>query len=128
MASVGLEMLRAQFTPGAPAGTNGTFSGELSGQAQVTGWLDPWKSVEGRGLVLQSGSLVFEAFLESSQPAADLQAGGLQPACLQLAAVGLQGPANLAVQPLRSLLGAVEFKHQKLSSTVCRWWPRMFPG
>ena len=54
------EMLRAQFTPGAPVGTNSTFSGELSGQAQVTGWLDPWKSVEGGGLVYIHNGSIFQ--------------------------------------------------------------------
>jgi len=52
------EMLRAQFLPGAPASTNATISGELSAQAQVAGWLEPWKSVEGQGQVyIHNGSL-----------------------------------------------------------------------
>ena len=52
------EMLRAQLLPGAPASTNATISGELSAQAQVAGWLDPWKSIEGQGQVyIHNGSL-----------------------------------------------------------------------
>ena len=57
------EMVRAQFLPGAPASTNGTFSGELSGQAQLAGWLDPWQSIEGTGQVYIHNGSIFQVRL-----------------------------------------------------------------
>ena len=51
---------------------SGEYDAQLvSLEARLVDWVN---GVEGRGLVLQSGSLVFEAFLESSQSAAALKA------------------------------------------------------
>jgi hypothetical protein len=52
-------MLRAQFAPNAAASTNATLSGDLTAQAQITGWVEPWKSLEGSGHVyIRNGSIL----------------------------------------------------------------------
>ena len=57
------EMVRAQFVTNAAAATNSAFSGELSGQAQVAGWLDPWKSIEGSGNIYVHNGSIFQVRL-----------------------------------------------------------------
>ena len=53
------KMLRAQFAPGAAASTNAVLSGDLTAQAQMTGWVEPWQSLEGRGQVyIHNGSIL----------------------------------------------------------------------
>ena len=52
------DVLRPAATGGTT--TNGAMSGELTGQAQVSGWLDPWQSLEGNGSVYIHRGSIFQ--------------------------------------------------------------------
>ncbi len=52
------QTLRAQFAPGAAA-TNATLTGDVTAQAHISGWVEPWKSLEGHGHVrIHNGSIL----------------------------------------------------------------------
>lgn len=52
------EMLHPASGGGTAA--SGTMTGELTGQAQLSGWLDPWKSMEGSGSVYVHNGSIFQ--------------------------------------------------------------------